>query len=136
MGGSFHLSDADRQRPLLFIAGGIGITPIASMAAHLVTAPGQAQRRQPAALLLYSASTADELVFKQELLDLAERSQGGDLACINPTYVVNVHHFAYILRESKRHVHALWCWQEDWACSCMSRGNVDKLLACATTASE
>ena len=82
VGGSFFLSGDDMRRPLLFIAGGIGITPIASMVAHLVAAgpaPDQAwQPQRPAALLLYSAGTADELVFKQELLELAEQSQGGD----------------------------------------------------------
>jgi ferredoxin-NADP reductase len=34
VGGQFFLSDADLGRPLLFIAGGIGITPIASMLGH------------------------------------------------------------------------------------------------------
>ncbi|KAK9909697.1 hypothetical protein WJX75_006295 [Coccomyxa subellipsoidea] len=34
VGGDFYLSQADLMRPLLFIAGGIGITPIVSMLAH------------------------------------------------------------------------------------------------------
>lgn len=34
VGGDFCLSQADLMRPLLFIAGGIGITPIVSMLAH------------------------------------------------------------------------------------------------------
>ena len=80
VGGSFYLSDADLRRPLLFIAGGIGITPIVSMAAHLAAAaevPDQAQQHRLAALLLYSAGTPEELVFSEELLKMAQQSQGG-----------------------------------------------------------
>jgi ferredoxin-NADP reductase len=36
VGGDFLLTHADMQRPLLFLAGGIGITPMMSMLLHYV----------------------------------------------------------------------------------------------------
>ena len=36
VGGEFALTPADIERPLLFIAGGIGITPLMSMLSHYV----------------------------------------------------------------------------------------------------
>lgn len=36
VGGNFFMSESDLKRQLLFIAGGIGITPIVSMLAHFV----------------------------------------------------------------------------------------------------
>lgn len=36
VGGDFLLTHADMQRPLLFLAGGIGITPMMSMLSHYV----------------------------------------------------------------------------------------------------
>ena len=36
VGGEFILTDADLERPLLFVAGGIGITPLMSMISHYV----------------------------------------------------------------------------------------------------
>ena len=79
VGGSFLLTSQDMQRPLLFVAGGIGITPLAAMLAHLAEQglPDRAEARQaPAALLLYSAGTVDELVFRRELLSLAQQCEG------------------------------------------------------------
>ena len=80
VGGSFCLTSQDMQRPLLFIAGGIGITPIAAMLAHLVGEglPEQAGAREapPPALLLYSAGTVEELVFRGKLLRLSQESKG------------------------------------------------------------
>ena len=40
VGGEFILSEEDLQHPVLFIAGGIGITPIASMVAHYADRAG------------------------------------------------------------------------------------------------
>ena len=36
VGGEFVLTAADLEQPLLFIAGGIGITPLMSMISHYV----------------------------------------------------------------------------------------------------
>ena len=83
VGGSFFLTEEDMQGPLLFIAGGIGITPLYAMLAHLVQQLPLlhlAHAQSPAAYLLYSASTEEELVFKNELLELASSSTGGDMA--------------------------------------------------------
>jgi ferredoxin-NADP reductase len=77
VGGSFFLSEEDMQGPLLFIAGGIGITPLHAMLAHLVQQlPHLACAQAPAAQLLYSSGTEEELVLKEELLKLATGSRG------------------------------------------------------------
>ena len=36
VGGAFTLADTDVQRPLLFVAGGIGVNPLFSMLSHAV----------------------------------------------------------------------------------------------------
>ena len=36
VGGDFVLSEADLERPLIFVAGGIGITPLMAMLSHYV----------------------------------------------------------------------------------------------------
>lgn len=36
VGGDFVLTRADLERPLLFLAGGIGITPMVSMISHYI----------------------------------------------------------------------------------------------------
>ena len=62
--GSFTLP-ADRERPLAFIAGGIGITPFRSMLAYLL------QRQEHRSIvLLYSARNEQDLVFR-DLFDKA-----------------------------------------------------------------
>ncbi|CAL8467625.1 g7163 [Coccomyxa elongata] len=85
VGGKFFLSLSDIRGPLLFIAGGIGITPIASMLAYLAdhvaseedAGPGPYQGTEGVtAVLLYSASTIDELALKEQLLHQAENSNG------------------------------------------------------------
>jgi ferredoxin-NADP reductase len=57
---------ANENRPLLLIAGGIGITPLLSMLRHAVTA--DPVRR---VTLLYSAQTASGLAFRDEIADIA-----------------------------------------------------------------
>ena len=62
IGGHFVWS-ADDGGPLLLIAGGSGIVPLMAIARHRT-----AKTPQTAALLLYSARTWDEIVFRDELL--------------------------------------------------------------------
>lgn len=67
IGGHFiwRVGDGD---PLLLVAGGSGIVPLMAIARHrAATAP------QTAALLLYSARTWEELVFRDELLGIQFR---------------------------------------------------------------
>jgi ferredoxin-NADP reductase len=65
--GAFTYPAAD-DRPLVLIAGGIGITPVMSMWRHAVQCdPGRA------ITLLYSAQTADALAFRDEIALTARR---------------------------------------------------------------
>lgn len=82
VGGKVFLSATDLGRPLLFIAGGIGITPIASMLAYLAdhmedadSGPSQGTEGVRA-VLLYSASTLDELAFREQVVHIAETLRG------------------------------------------------------------
>ncbi|BDA42723.1 Oxidoreductase NAD-binding domain-containing protein 1 [Coccomyxa sp. Obi] len=85
VGGDFFLSPTDLGHPLLFIAGGIGITPIASMLAYLADHEASVEDAESedsqgtegvTAVLLYSASTLDELALREQLLHIAERMRG------------------------------------------------------------
>ncbi|KAL6066907.1 Oxidoreductase NAD-binding domain-containing protein 1 [Balamuthia mandrillaris] len=60
---------------LLFIAGGMGINPLYSMLLQLFE-PSQEARREVKALCLYSAKTEEELLFGEELRELAKHSHG------------------------------------------------------------
>ena len=57
---------ARRRRKVLLVAGGVGITPIRALFQTLPAAPGDLT-------LLYRASSADDVVFRHELEQLAER---------------------------------------------------------------
>ncbi len=65
LGGDFTLP-ADPARKLAFLAGGIGVTPFASMARHMVAA--EAPRD---AVLLYSSKTAREVAYQGEFAEAA-----------------------------------------------------------------
>lgn len=66
-GGNFAYPDGE-DRPLLLLAGGVGITPLVSMVRHGVAAdPGRPM------VLLYSARTEQDLAFQDELRLLARR---------------------------------------------------------------
>lgn len=67
-GGGF-VYPADDDRPLLLVAGGIGITPVLSMLRHAVLA----EPTRPATLV-YSARQESDLAFRDELHSLARRS--------------------------------------------------------------
>lgn len=64
VGGDFLLPK-EVTRPLLFVAGGIGITPFMS---HLRQIEGSGEKRDVA--VLYSASSADELAYSDRLQEL------------------------------------------------------------------
>lgn len=74
VGGHFIWTIADGG-PILLIGGGSGVAPLVSMLRHRT-----AQGASTPTLLLYSARTWDELIFRDELLDLKRRSNGFDLA--------------------------------------------------------
>ncbi|MER8793488.1 FAD-binding oxidoreductase [Mesorhizobium sp. M0984] len=73
LGGHFVWSDGDGG-PLLLVGGGSGVVPLMSMVRH------RAMRGSlVAATLVFSARVWDEVIFRDELIDLAERRDGFDL---------------------------------------------------------
>jgi ferredoxin-NADP reductase len=70
LGGWFVWEPGD-GRPLLLVAGGSGIVPLMSMLRHRAASP-----RPPAARLLFSAHTVDDLIYGRELAAL-EAANGG-----------------------------------------------------------
>jgi ferredoxin-NADP reductase len=67
IGGHFVWT-SDTNLPLCLIAGGAGVTPLMAMLRHRFKAP----RRVPA-LLIYSARSLDDVIYRDELDVLAER---------------------------------------------------------------
>ncbi len=70
LAGDFVLPESDPNQKLLFIAGGIGITPFRSMIKYLID---KHERRD--IILLYSVRSSDDLAYK-ELLDQAVKEIG------------------------------------------------------------
>ena len=66
--GDFHYTDDDSQ-PIALIAGGIGITPIASIIRYI-----DKSALQVPATLVYSASVPSELLFREEFEAMAARN--------------------------------------------------------------
>ena len=66
IGGSFVWSAFERRRPLLLIGGGSGVVPLMCMLRHRRLSGGAV----PAALL-YSSRTREEVIFHEELADIA-----------------------------------------------------------------
>lgn len=68
--GSFKISNPNK--PLIFIAGGSGISPLRSFTKQLL-----AETEDPLSIrLFYGSRDADGIPFKEELLSLSESSQG------------------------------------------------------------
>ncbi len=65
--GRFTHVEEDPERPLVFIAGGIGITPVRAMLRSM--ADTGADRR---VILLYANKTVDDIVFREELEAIAQ----------------------------------------------------------------
>src|SRR5579863_7837559 len=68
--GDFVLPD-NRREPLLFVAGGVGITPLIAMA-RTIHAQGEYADIQ----FLQFASTSDDILFRNELLEMGRSSCG------------------------------------------------------------
>jgi ferredoxin-NADP reductase len=62
--------------PVLLIGGGSGVVPLVSMLRHRA-----AQAARVPALLLYSARTWDDVIYRDELISLDGRRDGFDLIC-------------------------------------------------------
>ncbi|MEK1890046.1 MAG: ferredoxin reductase [Phyllobacterium sp.] len=74
IGGHFIWTVADGG-PIFLVGGGSGVVPLVSMVRHR-----QARASTTPFLLLYSARTFDEIIFREELLDLAAKASGFSLA--------------------------------------------------------
>ena len=86
--GSFVYPDQD-ERPIVLVAGGVGITPLMGMLRHAIAAdPGRP------VTLLYSVRTEQDIVYRDELLVLSRRhpqfrlaialSRGSSIGCSCP----------------------------------------------------
>jgi ferredoxin-NADP reductase len=69
--GGYFVWDMSIEGPLMLVGGGSGIVPLMSMLRHRACADASARARVPA-VLLYSARTAEDLIYKEELVKLAE----------------------------------------------------------------
>jgi ferredoxin-NADP reductase len=69
--GGYFVWQAALGGPLLLIAGGSGIVPLMAMIRHRAVASPR-----PATRLLYSSRTPDDIIYADELRELASRSDG------------------------------------------------------------
>jgi ferredoxin-NADP reductase len=81
--GGYFVWDISTAGPLLLIGGGSGIVPLMSMLRHRERADVSVRARVRT-VLLYSARTSDDLIYKEELSKIAD---GGDslMVCITLT---------------------------------------------------
>ena len=69
--GGYFVWDADDTRPLLLVGGGSGVVPLMAMIRHRAAAGSDTPTR-----LLYSSRTLEDVIYRDELDDLAERMDG------------------------------------------------------------
>jgi ferredoxin-NADP reductase len=67
IGGHFVWSGSETETPLLLVAGGSGVVPLMCMLRHR-----RLSRSTVPAALLYSCRTPDDVIYRQELVDLAQ----------------------------------------------------------------
>lgn len=72
--GGYFVWDIEDGGPLLLLGGGSGVVPLMSMIRHRA-----AQGSRVPALLLYSARSWDEIIFRDELIALHDRRDGFEL---------------------------------------------------------
>ena len=69
--GGYFVWQAAQGGPLLLVAGGSGIVPLMAMIRHRAAAS-----QRPATRLLYSSRTPDDIIYADELRDLAAKGDG------------------------------------------------------------
>jgi ferredoxin-NADP reductase len=69
--GGYFVWEADRKGPLLLIGGGSGVVPLMAMLRHHARAAAAVRAEVPVRLL-YSARTLDDVIYREELEQLAD----------------------------------------------------------------
>jgi ferredoxin-NADP reductase len=69
--GGYFVWEPDDPRPVLLIGGGSGVVPLMAMIRHREAAGGTAPTR-----LLYSSRTLEDVIYREELDELAARMDG------------------------------------------------------------
>jgi ferredoxin-NADP reductase len=69
--GGYFVWEASEPGPLLLVAGGSGVVPLMAMIRHRTAAGGTAPTR-----LLYSSRTLEDVIYREELDELAARRDG------------------------------------------------------------
>jgi ferredoxin-NADP reductase len=72
--GGYFVWDDDDPAPVLLVAGGSGVVPLMAMARHRARSGGSTPMR-----LLYSSRTLDDVIYREELDQLAARGDGFDV---------------------------------------------------------
>jgi ferredoxin-NADP reductase len=72
--GGYFVWEASDPAPLLLVAGGSGVVPLMSMVRHRAAAGGTAPVR-----LVYSSRTLEDVIYRAELDDLADRGDGFEI---------------------------------------------------------
>ncbi|GFO37016.1 oxidoreductase NAD-binding domain-containing protein 1-like [Plakobranchus ocellatus] len=80
VGGDFYYDPVPETEPrdLLLLAGGVGVNPLFSMLQHFAICQTRSIR-DLSAHMLFSASCEDELIFKDELINLAQATKNVQL---------------------------------------------------------
>ncbi len=73
--GGYFVWEAARGGPLFLVAGGSGIVPLMSMLRHRAVSG-----RSVPARLVYSSRTLDDIVYREELMDLVAQDAGLEVA--------------------------------------------------------
>ena len=81
--GGYFVWESSSAGPLLLIGGGSGIVPLMSMLRHRARAEASVRARVPA-VLLYSARSVEDLIYREELAKLAA-GDGGAEVCVTLT---------------------------------------------------
>jgi ferredoxin-NADP reductase len=69
--GGYFVWDASEPEPLLLVAGGSGVVPLMAMIRHRAAARSTTPTR-----LLYSSRTLEDVIYREELDDFADRQDG------------------------------------------------------------